>query len=79
MRNVAAEVRAEETVSAYRDPAMTKEEELDQTLDINTLSEHTQIKPWREAYSKFGAKPKKHKKPTLRNIPLSLKNILLSN
>ena len=38
-----------------------KEEELDQTLDINTLSEHTQIKPWREAYSKFGAKPKKHK------------------
>ena len=43
VRNVAAEVRAEETVSAYRDPAMTKEEELDQRIR-EILSSYDQLK-----------------------------------
>ena len=38
-----------------------KEEEIKEKFDKETLSENSKIKVWREAYTSFGAKPKKYK------------------
>ncbi len=38
-----------------------KEKEIRENYDTETLSQHPKIHSWREAYSSFGAKPKKYK------------------
>ena len=38
-----------------------KEREIRENYDTETLSQHPKIHSWREAYSSFGAKPKKYK------------------
>jgi lysyl-tRNA synthetase class 2 len=38
-----------------------REEEIRSEFDPETLSQHPKIQAWREAYSSFGAKPKKYK------------------
>ena len=38
-----------------------KEKELRENFETKTLSEQPKIKAWRQAYSSFGAKPKKNK------------------
>jgi DNA/RNA-binding domain of Phe-tRNA-synthetase-like protein len=37
------------------------EEGVRQRLDLGTLTEHPRIKPWREAYRSFGAKPSEYR------------------
>lgn len=37
------------------------QEEIRQKFDLETLSKHPKIQSWRNAYTRFGAKPKKHR------------------
>ncbi|NPV84486.1 MAG: cytoplasmic protein [Anaerolineae bacterium] len=60
------------------------EESLRARLDLETLNDHPRIKPWREAYRAFGAKPSEFRssieamtRRVLRNDPLPSINALV--
>ncbi len=54
-----------------------KEEEIKQNFLLETLSAHPNIQAWRQAYSTFGAKPKKYKSSIENLYRMVLKGIEL--
>ncbi len=61
-----------------------QERKIKETFNSETLSEHPKIQAWREAYSSFGAKPKKYRcsvenlyRMIIDNIPLNHINALV--